>query len=430
MKIFRFIAVLLMIVMVTGTALPALSARADEPAYAAPEPFRAEAVLLAETTTGTELFEQNSRVRRSPDALAKLMTLLLAAEAVARGELADGQVLEDLFSALVGNSDASADAVAVTVSGSVEAFVAAMNARAAQLGCTDTNFTNTSGAADSRQYTTAYDLFLIACAGIKLPVFIEVAGAQSHNGATNANQMLLPQRTKYYYKYCVFGSVSASYEGGLGAVEYAERDGMNTVAVILGSRDEVLEDESTQLHNLSEARRLLEWGHQNYAWRHILTSLDLVARAAVELGDGADYVNLRPVREVTMLLRRDLPNDTVTREIHVYSEERGTPLTAPVEAETELGEVVLLLNGEEIDRVTLVANTTVRLQRVKLFTSRLKSMLGGPPAKLIILLVAIFFTIYLVIVIRSQSLRARHVREQSAADAAQRQADADAQNRQ
>ncbi|MDR0905153.1 MAG: hypothetical protein LBN00_03060 [Oscillospiraceae bacterium] len=382
---------------------------------AEPEPFKAAAVFLAETTTGTVLYELNADERRAPDTLAKMMTLLLAAEAVASGELASGEVAENLFSAYVGSDDDACDAVAVTVSGSVDAFVALMNARAAELSCADTVFVNTNGKANVRQYTTARDLFNIARAGAKLPLFVEVAGARSHGGITNSNYMLNPNRAKYYYKYGVFGKVSATYENGYGAVEYAERDGLNAVAVVLGAAAVILEsDNSTEMQNLTEARRLLEWGHANFSWTAVLSSSELIARAAVQLGDGADFVNLRPEEDVVLLLSNDIPEDEITREIRVFSEESGEKLTAPVEAGAELGEVVLTRRGEEIGRATLVADTTVRLLRMKYFTAQLKAIFQSRVAKLIIIAVIAIFLAYAVIVVRYQILLARYVKKRAA----------------
>ena len=407
MKKIRFISVLLILSALLCVAAPV--AVADN--FELPDPVLAQAVLLAEVDTGMVLYEMNANARRAPDSLVKIMTLLLAAEAVSRGDIGDNQVLENLRATYIGNDDEAADAVAIAVAGSVEAFVDAMNARAAELGCRDTNFVNATGALDARHYTTASDLFLIARAGLGLPVFIEVAGAAEYKGSMNSNRMLVARQTKYYYKYCVFGKVSATYDNGYGAVEYAERDGMKTIVIVLGAAAVILEsDNSTEMQNLTEARRLLEWGHKNYSWRSVISGVDLVARAAVDLGDGADFVNLRPAREFSMLLRRDLPASTVEREIRIFSEELGEPLVAPVTAGTELGELILLQNGRELDRIPLVADTGIQLQRVKLFTSRLRSALSSGTVKVIIAVAAVLFVIYIGIVVRYQILRARYVK--------------------
>ena len=51
--------------------------------------------------------------------------------------------------------------VAEHLAGSVEGFVQMMNQRAAELGCTNTVFTNPTGHSDENQHTTAHDLSLI-----------------------------------------------------------------------------------------------------------------------------------------------------------------------------------------------------------------------------------------------------------------------------
>ena len=61
--------------------------------------------------------------------------------------------------------------LAELVAGSVDNFIAMMNARAAALGCTETNFVNTSGYPDPNHYTNAYSLFLITNEAYHYPVF-------------------------------------------------------------------------------------------------------------------------------------------------------------------------------------------------------------------------------------------------------------------
>ena len=407
MRKFKIIPILIAVALFMNIFMPL--ARADE----LPE-FLAEVAFLAEAESGTVLFESNADVRRAPDSLAKLMTLLLAAEAVESGRIVAAEVMDNLYATILGSDDEACDAVAVTVAGSVEDFVAAMNDRAAVLGCRNTLFVNTTGAADARQYTTARDLYYIAREGAKHAIFVQVAGARSYDGKSNTNYILEPDREKYYYRHCVFGKVSATYENGYGAVEYAERDGMNTVAIILGAAAVTLEDQSTEMQNLTEARRLLEWGHANYSWVTALSTIDLVARAEVLYGDGADFVNLRPQSEIVLLLKNDLTAGELVREIRIFSEESGEPLSAPIEEETVLGEIAVLRGGTELGRVPLVAVAEVRQMKLKYLQAQLKEALSSPVVVAIIVVVALILLVYIVLIVRYQALRAKHAKELAA----------------
>ena len=67
--------------------------------------------------------------------------------------------------------------VAEHLAGSVEGFVQMMNQRAAELGCTNTVFTNPTGLSDENQHTTAHDMALIMQAAMENETFRTIAGA-------------------------------------------------------------------------------------------------------------------------------------------------------------------------------------------------------------------------------------------------------------
>ena len=152
-----------------------LGAMADD----AVPPLAAESYILINADNGEILHENNSKEQRPPASVTKMMTLLLAVEAVESGLLDLEEMVEvsrkaaytggstmylkvdekisfnDLLYglALVSGNDASV-AVAETVCGSLEQFVAAMNNRAGQLGMKNTHFVNANGLRDIEHYTT------------------------------------------------------------------------------------------------------------------------------------------------------------------------------------------------------------------------------------------------------------------------------------
>ena len=168
----------------------------------------AEAYILADMDSGNILCEKNMTVRRSPASLTKIMTGLLAVEAVERGEIgledritapADcwtgmdsdssnaeinpGEVMsfqDYLYCALVKSANEACNVIAVAVSGSIQAFVSEMNRRATELGAEDTFFSDTNGLASVNHYTTAKDLFLITREAMKHELFAEAVDTLSY----------------------------------------------------------------------------------------------------------------------------------------------------------------------------------------------------------------------------------------------------------
>lgn len=139
--------------------------------------------ILAETATGTVIFEKNADERREVASITKLMTALLVLEALDRDEIAltdsvqispraaamkgsqallDASAvypLEDLLrTTIMASANDSAVALSEYIAGSEENFVDRMNRRAAELGMTNTNYVNCTGYPQSGQYTTARDV--------------------------------------------------------------------------------------------------------------------------------------------------------------------------------------------------------------------------------------------------------------------------------
>ena len=152
-----------------------------------PPRLRAEAALVLDLVSGEVLFSKNAEISLPPASLTKLMTLYLALEDVAagrvsledevqvssraartpssrvplrKGELLPlGKLLEAV--AVISANDASV-VVAEYLAGTEEEFVARMNQRAADLGLTETHFSNAHGLPSRDQRSTAWDMAALA----------------------------------------------------------------------------------------------------------------------------------------------------------------------------------------------------------------------------------------------------------------------------
>ncbi|AEQ53000.1 D-alanyl-D-alanine carboxypeptidase family protein [Pelagibacterium halotolerans] len=143
--------------------------------------------LLIDMRTNEVLFENEAGIPWHPASLTKLMTALIAFEAIETGQaslstpvitsanalsvapsklgLPEGTAitLEDaLYILVVKSANDIAVAIGETIAGSEPAFVDMMNARAAIMGLTGTHFVNPHGLHDPAQVTTARDIAMIA----------------------------------------------------------------------------------------------------------------------------------------------------------------------------------------------------------------------------------------------------------------------------
>ncbi|MDB4894575.1 MAG: D-alanyl-D-alanine carboxypeptidase, partial [Firmicutes bacterium] len=153
----------------------------------APVNIKSPSAILIEARSGRVLFEKNSHERRNPASVTKIMTLIVAFDAIRGGKVKpeDKVLISDeaakqigtiifadsgetfaladlLRSVAVGSANDAAVAVAEHVSGSVEAFAQAMNAKAKELGMNDTQFQNPTGLSAENHLTSAYDIAMMS----------------------------------------------------------------------------------------------------------------------------------------------------------------------------------------------------------------------------------------------------------------------------
>jgi len=408
----------------------------------------AEIALLAEADSGEVLYppagpRSGSIHNTHPaDGLVKIMMLLVAVTAVDNKEADLNEIIEmtetawsaigagrttmgitpgeemtllDLmYCAYMGGASEACNMVAERIAGSVEAYIDMMNERAAELGCENTNFVNTHGQYNENQYTTAYDLYLIFKEAMKYELFTEISGIYRYtieetnrSGPRNivSSNSLLNQSGKYFFRYCLSGMTSATYEGGYSLVSFAESDGLSLISVVLGSDVVIHEDESTDIRSLTESRRLFEWGFSQFGWRTILSSSELVEKVPITHGAGADFVNVRPETSITLLLDKDVPPEAFIRSITIFSEANNEPLVAPINAGDVLGELTLSRGGAEIATVSLIANTSIDLHSFQYIRMQVLEVLSSEIARYIIIILSSLLFIYILLVVRYNIIR-------------------------
>jgi len=409
--------------------------------------IEAQSSLLAEKGSGIILHEHNIHRRHPADSLTKIMTLLLAALAVENDLISDNEFIEmteeawhdiddnsttqsinpgqimtfiDLmYAAYVGSANEACNMIAIRLAGSISAFVDMMNEKAAELGCNDTRFVNPHGQSHSNQYTTAYDMYLLYSEATKSMLFNEISSTFRHlterteeteSRTLVGTNSLLNQNSIYYYRYCLSGIGSNSYEGGRSLVAAAEEEGLSLISVVLGTRDVINDDESVNLQHFLESQRLLMWGFQNYQWRDILKTTSLLYRVPVMHGSGADFVNVRPEEPFTLLLNNAVADDAFILDIRIFSEISDTPLVAPITAGDKLGEVIVRYNGEELTRISLVANTNIELNGIEFMRRQIIDVLSTPLARNIIIVLVIIVLLYIGLVVRYHIMRINRMR--------------------
>ena len=405
-------------------------------ALAQEEPLlAAQSAILADMDTGAVLYERNADERCAPASLTKIMTVLLAVEAIEAGEATRVEYLtadadfragltsessnagiqagerlrmeELLYCAMLQSANESCNMLAVRLAGSVEAFAERMNERAAELGCTGTHFVNPNGLSDPEHYSTARDLLRISREAMSHELFAEICGtARSHIPATNMSgsrelentNALINAGSMYGSGYVYSGAfgVKTGYtaDAGYCLVSAVERDGTRLMAVVLGCAGSA----ETGYGNFSESIRLYDWAFDGFERRLVLDPSQSVRTAVAAFARGD--VTLYPAEELRLFLPKDEPLPAVSIEV------REDGLTAPIPAGTVLGEASVSWNGAEL-RVPLVTRTPVERDTFRWVLHRLVGSFWFWLAAVLLLLAAVY-----VMTQRAAARRRRRRRQQ------------------
>ena len=369
------LAVLALLAVLVGPLVSPAAAQEGAP------DIEAEAAYLVEASTGATIFAKNEDRRRAIASTTKLMTALVAREALSLDEslmaasydpapvesqigLQDGERLtvRDLLRALLlPSANDAAATLAEGVAGSTEAFVGRMNARADQLGLESTSFANPIGLDDPDNFSTARELTRLALAAredsfLRRTFALEDAtldsGARTRE-VDNRNTLVSSTESVNGIK------TGRTLQAGYVLVGSATREGVTVVASVLGADSEAARDEDTL--------ELLEYGLDRYERVTAVRRGQVRARVPLAYRAGS---SIALAAEATA--RRTLPEgERLTQEVSGLPEE----VDGPIERGDRLGTLVVRHRDRVVARVPLVATRAVQEAGVAL---RMRDLLSRP----------------------------------------------------
>ena len=284
----RVLALVLTAAVAVAAALPGFAVYAMPIQTAYPQ----ESIYLFDADTGEALVAQNPDMVRHVASLTKMMTALLVIEngsdlnasitipdrltpefqsiKANRGHTIGLQAGESvrridmLYAMLLPSANDAASVLASDAAGGdLAAFSARMNARASQLGCTNTHFTCPHGLYDNNNYSTARDMAKIALACHANGTYMQVANTVSYTlPATNihparnisSTNRLLKPGSAYYRGYAQGMKTGFTTQAGRCFVTFASQNGRTYGLVILGSNSQNI---------FREAAELFDWAFSN-----------------------------------------------------------------------------------------------------------------------------------------------------------------------
>lgn len=339
------------------------------PVRAAGPEVNARAALLMEKSTGQVLYEANAHAPLELASVTKVMTLLLIMEALDAGTITKETMVpvsataagmggsqvymeegeefsvHDMLKAIaVASGNDACVAMAEYLAGSESAFVEKMNARAAELGMEDTVFCNCTGLPAEGHHSSAYDIALMSRELILHHPDIRTYTTIWMDTLRDGDFQLANTNKLVRYYEGATGLKTGSTDAALYCLSAtAEKEGMELIAVILGA--------PTSNDRFEGAKALLNYGFATYALVPVAPSEPLTP-VPVTLGTAAS-VQPRLAQERQLLLPKGEAGKVTT------TVDLPSALSAPVEAGQELGHLTVLVDGQAVEEIPLVAQEAV-----------------------------------------------------------------------
>ena len=429
----KFLSMLLcLLVLAVVLALPTAAA-----GFEPPFEISAPAAYIVNTDSNIIVYEKNSEEPMKAASLTKIMTAILLMENY--GDQLDDitispdRAIQDYIWVMSGGDASTADirpgeehtlrkhlyammlpsgnesALAVgkfLAGGNMQGFVYMMNARAKQLGCTNTVFTDACGL-DPGNITTAKDMYLLLRHAMSFDVFREICGTETFNMGENpryapgtynirtTNMMISKQLGAELYRPYTKGGKTGSLDdwqnfagwhtGGEGGETY--------ISVVLNSPKEIFPyPYRNKASALYETGVLMDWIYDSFAILPALKSDEPITEIRVKYSGEGDTLMLRPKEDLYSILPLGT-DESITQKTFNLPES----VAAPVKAGDVIGTVSVSLSGEVIGTVELIAERDMNRSRVLYGFAKIGEFFQSLYFKVLVVLCLIALALYTVL---------------------------------
>ena len=332
--------------------------------------INAKSVVLMATDTKDVLYKENEFEHLSPASVTKIMSILLCLEALDSGKikltdkvsasknavamggsqiwLEEGEIMtvdELLKAVVIASANDACTALGEHIAGSDVAFVKMMNDKTRELGLKNTNFENCTGLDDTTKahYSCAYDLAVISCEVMKYDLIKNYSTIWLDSLRAGKTELNNTNKLVKSYKGITGLKTGTTSNAGFCVSATASRDGLNLVAVVLGS--------DTSEHRFQTAEYLLDKGFAEYSSRKIKIDKNKLTPVTINNGKQKSII---PSFSDTQNIVLPKENGKLKYDFKIKKE-----VNAPVNKGDNLGSVKVISNGKTVKVIPLYADRGV-----------------------------------------------------------------------
>ncbi len=313
-----------------------------------------ESGIVMDIESGAILYAKNIDDKHYPASITKIMTALVAFENYKLDETVkftwdDIRFLEYgdahigikpdeelsmencLYGMLLASANEVSHAIGAHMEGGYEAFLQEMNDTARELGCENSNWTNTHGLHDEEHYTSVRDMALISSAVFQYDKFREITGTYQHViPATNItaeeryvhqNHKMLRDWDSRYYEYCVGGKTGYTDQALSTLVTFATKGDVNLVAVVMRTH-------GGGNNTYADTRAMLDYAFDNFT--KVSVTKDMIGNENIA----------KVAKDAHVMLPTGVSADNLEMKF-----------TAPTEKKDKTGTVAFTYEGQDVGTV-------------------------------------------------------------------------------
>lgn len=370
---FSLIGVLLIAGILVKTAVPAFVSAHDIQETTAPITQSSKAAYAMDADTKTVIYAHNENTRLPIASMVKIMTLLLCYEEIDNNRLSyDDNITVSQHAASMGGSQAFLDAgseykageliksivvssandscvaMAEHICGSVEGFVDRMNAKAKELGMSNTNFVNCTGLPAENSYSCAKDVATMTAELIKHKGYFDFSkiwlDSIKHKDGRET-ELANTNKLVRFYNGCDGGKTGYTSEAGHCLSATAIRNNLRLIAVTIGAPD--------SKSRFAQVSSMLNNGFANYE-NKLLVSADKALDTPLKVSSGKkSTIAVKPSQNVSIFKAK---NDELG-SIEIV--QNNYKVKAPVKEDDKVGEITVYKDGQVYKVVDLIAAESV-----------------------------------------------------------------------
>jgi len=346
------------------------TAEMQKPLVPNPPKLNAKSYILKDFFSRKVLVEKNADLKLSPASLTKVMTAYIVYREIKSGRLAENEeviisknawrtpgskmfievnkkikVIDLIQGLVIQSGNDAAVALAEHIAGGEYTFAELMNQHADRLGMKNSNFMNSTGLPSEDHYSTARDLEILTHAMIKeFPEYYKFNSFKgfTFNGITQKNRNVLLWRDD------AVDGVKTGYikKAGYCLIASSKKEGTRLISVVLGAK--------TPLKRANISQALLSYGFRFYKTQKIYSENEKIAKILIYKGK-EDYVDLGLGSDFYLTTSRRHFKDIKIKAI------KRVKVQAPISKGMKLGVIEIMLKGQLIETIELVALKKVEI---------------------------------------------------------------------